>query len=79
MNTTKLTLSISEEVIEKAKRYAKKKGTSISYIVESWLKKLADEEESQKKISPDITALKGIISLPESYNYKDNLGDLFIK
>jgi hypothetical protein len=79
MSNTKLTLSISEDVIKKAKKYAKNKGTSISFIVENWLNQLASESTSSTKISPDIIALKGIISLPDDYNYKDDLGTLYIK
>jgi Family of unknown function (DUF6364) len=39
--TTKLTLSISEEVVISAKKVAKKKNTSISKIVEDYLKKVS--------------------------------------
>jgi hypothetical protein len=79
MSTTKLTLSISQDVVEKAKIYAKKKGTSISNIVENWLSQLASENDPSKNISPDIISLKGIISLSEEYNYKDDLGNLYKK
>jgi glutamyl-tRNA reductase len=39
--TTKLTLSISEEVVKNAKKAAKKKNTSVSKIVEDYLRKVS--------------------------------------
>ena len=42
---TKLTLNISKPVIEKAKKTARKKRTSISRLVEEFLKKISNEEE----------------------------------
>jgi ABC-type Fe3+ transport system substrate-binding protein len=42
---TKLTLSIDPEIKKKAKAYAKANNTSISKIVEQYLKQLSDSEE----------------------------------
>ena len=42
---TKLTLNISKPVIEKAKKTARKKRTSISRLVEEYLKKISTEDE----------------------------------
>ncbi|HEY8689699.1 MAG TPA: DUF6364 family protein [Chitinophagaceae bacterium] len=44
---TKLTLNISKPVIEKAKRTARKKRTSISRLVEEYLKKISSEGEEE--------------------------------
>lgn len=40
----KLTLSIDKKTKEKAKRFAQKKGTSISQMVERYLESLSGEE-----------------------------------
>jgi Asp-tRNA(Asn)/Glu-tRNA(Gln) amidotransferase A subunit family amidase len=42
---TKLTLNISKGVIEQAKKTARKRKTSISRLVEEYLKKISHEEE----------------------------------
>ncbi len=42
---TKLTLNISKPVIEKAKRTARKKRTSISRLVEEYLKKISEDNK----------------------------------
>ncbi|MEO6869719.1 MAG: DUF6364 family protein, partial [Ginsengibacter sp.] len=36
--TTKLTLTIEDKVISSAKKYAQKKGKSLSHLVENYLK-----------------------------------------
>ncbi len=43
--TAKLTLSINDEVIESAKQYAKKNETSLSSMVENYLKLVSSNEK----------------------------------
>jgi hypothetical protein len=71
--TTKLTLTIDEGVIETAKKYAKMKGKSLSGLVENYLKTLGSQQEVGGEISPAILKLKGVIQLPEQYDYKKEL------
>ncbi len=71
---TKLTLTIEQSVIEKAKIYAKSRGRSLSDIIESYLKVVAKEEEfSEEKVSPTVMSLKGAFKAPENFDYKDEL------
>ena len=42
---TKLTLNITDTVVEKAKRAAKRRNTSVSRLVEDYLKKIPEEKE----------------------------------
>jgi hypothetical protein len=76
---TKLTLTIEEEVISSAKKYAQKKGKSLSNLVENYLKSIGSKETDINTLSPKVTKLMGIIKLPEDFNYKDQLGDLLSK
>jgi hypothetical protein len=71
--TTKLTLTIDDGVIETAKKYAKMKGKSLSGLVENYLKTLGSQQEVGGEISPAILKLKGVIRLPEQYDYKKEL------
>ncbi len=48
--TTKLTLSIDEEIVKEAKRIAEAKGKSVSKIVEEYISFLP-EKEPQKTVS----------------------------
>lgn len=69
---TKLTLKLNEDIIEKAKEYAKAKKTSLSDLIENYLQKLTDDKKSKKSITPLVKSLSGIISLPkDSTDKKD--------
>lgn len=73
--TTKLTLTIEQEVIKTAKLYAQKKGRSLSDLVESYLKSLASEDSGTEDFSPRVKRLIGAIKLPEHFEYKESLRD----
>ena len=76
---SKLTLTIEQSVIEKAKLYAKKKGRSLSDIVENYLKAVTAEEQKDKKTSPIVNSLRGSFKAPESFDYKRELSDALYK
>ncbi len=67
---TKLTLKLNEDIIEKAKEYAKEKKTSLSDLIENYLQKLTSDKKSKKAITPLVKSLSGVISLPKDYNDK---------
>ena len=60
---TKLTLRLDDDVIEKAKRYAKHRQTSLSRLVAKYFKFLSNLEKPQSKKSlPPITrSLWGVL------------------
>jgi predicted metal-dependent hydrolase len=73
---TKLTLTIERSVIEKAKKYAKNHGRSLSDIVENYLKALTvDESSTPIDITPKVRSLKGSFKLPSEVDYKKELAD----
>ena len=71
----KLTLAVDEKVIRAAKEYASIKGTSVSEIVEDYLRALTTTKaaEGKAKLSSRVARLKGIIQLPEHFIYKEAL------
>ena len=74
---TKLTLTIEQEIIEKAKNYAKEKNRSLSDIIENYLKMLTKSDRKQKieKLSPIVKSLKGSFKMPKDMDYKKELGN----
>jgi hypothetical protein len=72
---TKLTLKLNEDIIEKAKEYAKSKKTSLSDLIENYLQKLTDDKKSKNTITPLVKSLSGVISLPKEYNDKKDYTD----
>lgn len=76
---TKLTLTIEDRVISSAKKYARQKGKSLSHIVENYLKSITAQEKATPSLSPKVTKLMGVIKLPESFDYKKELGNELAK
>lgn len=77
---TKLTLSIEQSVIEKAKSYARKKERSLSDLIENYLKAITNEEPVQKiEISPTVKSLRGSFKIPNDFDYKKELTDRLSK
>lgn len=72
---SKLTLTIEQTVIEQAKKYAGRKGRSLSDIVENYLRALSSKEpEKQEELSPVVKSLKGSFKAPDTFDYKKELG-----
>jgi hypothetical protein len=83
---TKLTLVMEDEVIYNAKIYAKNKEESLSSLVENYLKAIAvsskltnPKKSNSKKSISLIEKYRGIISLPENYDYKKEIGLYLLK
>lgn len=73
---TKLTLTIEQSLIEKAKLHAKSQGRSLSEIVANYFKMISKEENEQTNDSTPITnSLKGSFQAPESFDYKKALSE----
>jgi hypothetical protein len=71
---TKLTLTIEQTIIEKAKKYALIKGRSLSDIIENYLKAITKEEVVESiEITPIVKSLKGSFKAPKDFNYKKEL------
>ena len=70
---TKLTLTVEQSIIERAKLYAKGKGRSLSDIIENYLKALTTELKTTENISPLTKSLRGSFKAPESFDYKEEL------
>lgn len=71
---TKLTLTIEQSVIEKAKKYAKEKETSLSDLIENYLKSLTNSEEKfDENISSQLKSMKGAFKMPKDFDYKKEI------
>jgi len=67
---TKLTLSINSKIINSAKKYSRKKGVSLSSIVEEYLAKISQTSKRKKDFS--IMDLKGILGpVPPDFDYEE--------
>ena len=69
--TTKLTLTLDDKVIERAKRYAKIKGRSVSELVESYFKSITEIDKDQSnELTSSVKSLMGSFKAPKSFDYK---------
>lgn len=59
---TKLTLKLDQEAIEQAKRYAERRGLSLSRVVESYFLRLAEAEEPKEKLAGVVAELAGALA-----------------
>ncbi len=72
---TKLTLRIDEKIKNKAKIYARKKWSSLSWIVENYLKALTKNSvnDTDEYLSPLVKSLKGSFTALPGFDYKKEL------
>lgn len=73
---TKLTLTIEQKIIERAKEYAKDENRSLSDIIENYLKLLTDKKlDKRDDLSPVVESLRGSFKPPKDFDYKKELQD----
>ena len=65
----KLTLKLDGTVIARAKKYAKKRNTSLSKMIEAYLDSITQPGDSGIETTPLVESLSGVIDLPANYNY----------
>jgi hypothetical protein len=66
----KLTLRLNDQVIERAKTYAKNHQVSLSKMVETYLDHITKDKDQKTAITPFVESLSGVIRLPEDFDYK---------
>jgi hypothetical protein len=75
---TKLTLKLNEDIIAKAKEYAKSRKTSLSDLIENYLQKITTDKNNNRTITPLVKSLSGVISLPKDADDKEDYTDYLI-
>jgi hypothetical protein len=79
---TKLTLTIEDDVIKKAKSYARSKGRSLSDIIENYLKAVINDQNppiTDKQISSVLKGLKGSFKAAPDFDYKKEMAKALTK
>ena len=67
----KLTLSVDERVVSRAKRYARKQGVSVSRMVEAYLEAVA--EPTPAPDAPILRSLRGSLKKADVESHKRHL------
>jgi hypothetical protein len=71
----KLTLNADREVIEKAKRLAAQRKTSVSALFSRIIRALGDGHEKGRTVGRLARRASGVIELPKGKSHKEVLGD----
>lgn len=69
----KLTLSVDNHVISRAKQYAKLRGVSISKMVEGYLSTVADPPSPAERAAPILRSVRGILKKADIEQYRKHL------
>jgi len=73
---TKLTLRLNDNVIERAKIYARNHKVSLSKLIESYLDSVTKQKgEKKTSITPLVESLSGVIDLHADFDYKKEYRD----
>jgi hypothetical protein len=76
---TKLTLKLDKFVIDKAKDYALSHKRSLSRIIESYLKSIINQDDSNDnkeiEISPFVKSMTTGVNVPTDIDYKKEYSD----
>lgn len=78
---TKLTLRLNDDVIERAKIYARTHNISLSKMIESYLDSVTRQNDTEKgnKVTPLVKSISGVIDLPADFDYKKEYRDYLDK
>jgi antitoxin component of RelBE/YafQ-DinJ toxin-antitoxin module len=69
----KLTLSVDERVVSRAKRFARQQGVSVSQMVEAYLEAVAEPTSTTARDAPILRSLKGSLKRAKVEAYKRRL------
>lgn len=72
---TKLTLKLDKDIIDKVKVYADENNISISQMVEIYFASILSKKNTNKKISPLVQELSGVVKPESVENYKNDYRD----
>lgn len=73
MRTTKLTLSADKELVEEAKKVAKREGTSLSSMFARFLDAVLRGRRKKEQPGPVTLKASGLVKLPESKSDRELL------
>ena len=67
----KLTLSVNNRVVSRAKQYARRRGVSVSQMVEAYLTAVA--ETPSRRAAPILRSIRGVLKNADIDKYRKHL------
>ena len=71
----KLTLSLDRDIIEQAKEFARYRHKSLSKLIETYLRQVAQTDDTLKQVTPLVAKLSGVIDAGKLGDHKNTYGD----
>ena len=69
----KLTLSVDNRVVSRAKQYAKSRGVSVSHMVETYLASVVEPKQAAGGATPVLDSIRGILKKANGDDYRKHL------
>lgn len=69
----KLTLSVDDRVVSRAKQYAKRRGISVSEMVETYLAAVASPPSEATGTAPILESVRGVLKKADVNEYRKHL------
>jgi len=69
----KLTLSMDNRVVSRAKQYAKRRGVSVSKMVEAYLTAVAETPSPSAHAAPILRSVRGVLKNADIDEYRKHL------
>jgi hypothetical protein len=69
----KLTLSVDDRVVSRAKQYAKRRGVSVSKMVEAYLAAVAEPSCQATGATPILRSIRGVLKHGDINEYRKHL------
>lgn len=69
----KLTLSVDDRVVSRAKQYAKRRGVSVSEIVEAYLAMVAEPPPATAGAVPVLRSVRGVLRNVDLDDYRKHM------
>jgi Family of unknown function (DUF6364) len=69
----KLTLSVDARVVSRAKEYAKRRGVSVSEMVEAYLSAVAEPPSPATSTAPILRSVRGVLKNADIDEYRKHL------
>ena len=73
----KLTLSVDDRVVSRAKQYAKRRGVSVSSMVEAYLGSVAEPHQPATGTASILRSLRGVLKHADIGQYRKHLAEKY--
>ena len=73
----KLTLSVDDRVVSRAKRYARKRGVSVSAMVEAYLASVDEASSPSLSAAPVLRSIRGVLRKADIGSWRKHIADKY--